>query len=85
MSISFKPPVVKDLPNQSKKKKKKEPITRRDTKSVTDVNKNTKEDTGMFNKSCRVMLSVKYHHWVTQSESNGLLNHKRSTKRSRCR
>ena len=46
MSIFFKPPVVKDLPNQSKKKKKKEPITRRDTKSVTDVNKSTKEDTG---------------------------------------
>ena len=44
----FQPPVVKDLPNQSKKKKKKEPITRRDAKSVTDVNKSTKEDTGMF-------------------------------------
>ena len=46
--IFIKPPVVKDLPNQSKKKKKKEPITRRDAKSVTDVNKSTKEDTGMF-------------------------------------
>jgi len=48
VNIFIKPPVVKDLPNQSKKKKKKEPITRRDAKSVTDVNKSTKEDTGMF-------------------------------------
>ena len=50
MTISIQPPVVNNLPNQSKKKKKKEPITRRDTKSVTDVNKSTKEETGMVHK-----------------------------------
>ena len=50
--------MVKDLPNQSKKKKKKEPITKRDTKSITDVNKNTKEETGMVRYSCELNLSA---------------------------
>ena len=36
---------MKDLQNYSKKKKKKEPITKRE-KSVTDVNKSTKQETG---------------------------------------
>ena len=49
--------MVKDLPNQSKKKKKKEPITKRDTKSITDVNKNTKEETGMVH-SLQLNLSA---------------------------
>ena len=37
---------MKDLQNHSKKKKKKEPITKRESKSVTDVNKSTKQETG---------------------------------------
>ena len=37
---------MKDLQNHSKKKKKKEPITKRETKSVTDVNESTKQETG---------------------------------------
>merc|ERR1719209_2538384 len=41
----FDPPVTDELPKQFKKKKKKEPITKRYSKSITDVNKSTNEET----------------------------------------
>ena len=51
---------MKDLQNHSKKKKKKEPITKRESKSVTDVNKGTgnkstgNTGTGLFKMSYTV-------------------------------
>jgi len=46
----FQAPIMKDLQNHSKKKKKKEPITKRE-KSVTDVNKSTKQETDQQNEA----------------------------------
>jgi len=47
----FQEPIMKDLQNHSKKKKKKEPITKRESKSITDVNKSTKQETDQQNEA----------------------------------
>merc|ERR1712168_666859 len=49
--VGFQEPIMKDLQNHSKKKKKKEPITKRESKSVTDVNKSTKQETDQQNEA----------------------------------